>query len=498
MQVTLMGRSERATLRTGYPYARWRGVAAGLLLLILFSRISDLPSLDGLPVSVTQTVVGLLFGAMLFDRLIISRQALAWHSLIGFMLLYGAAIAVSMLGATDRLATAAALVAYVREIAIVLLLVNLVTTWADLRIALWSLVLAGTLLAAAGVVQAFTGFDSGGLSTLGIETARNALSVRLDGPVGIDSNEFAQLTGMTVALAICLTWTERRVARLAAVGALGLASAVTMWTFSRGSLVGVGAALGAAILLQHRRPVRLAAVAFVVAAIALGAPGLYWQRLGLTFGDATVVARGQLPAVLVPRVTPSPAPAGAASPSAATLIAEANAQDHPEGAVDATGKPILTRTDDSIFDRSSLLRVGVQMFLDRPLTGVGKGNYLAVYPAYSARIDPALPSTALGPHNTFVQIAAESGLLGLVTFGALLVAAGITFRSVRRGLLAAGREREALLVDGLGLALCVCLVTNLFLNDTVYQRYLWLLLGLLAAADRLRRQRDPRERTADQ
>src|SRR5579859_2319918 len=76
VQVALVGRSGTATVRTRYHYTRWRGVAAGLLLLILFSRISDLPSLDRLPVSVTQTVVGLLFGAMLFDRLFISRKAL--------------------------------------------------------------------------------------------------------------------------------------------------------------------------------------------------------------------------------------------------------------------------------------------------------------------------------------------------------------------------------------------------------------------------------------
>ena len=73
------------------------------------------------------------------------------------------------------------------------------------------------------------------------------------------------------------------------------------------------------------------------------------------------------------------------------------------------------------------------MFADYPLTGVGIGNYPDAYPQYYITIFV----TSLGhAHNYYINIAAETGLLGLVAFFlfvlALFVAGGRAYRAINK------------------------------------------------------------------
>jgi putative inorganic carbon (hco3(-)) transporter len=426
------------------------GLGAAALLVILFTRVSDLPWLDGLPVSLTQLVVVLFMGAALVNRLVFRPRRFEWDATVTWMLVYGAAIGLSAATAVDGRTTLAALVAYLRDVLIVLVLIHLVSSAADLRHCLWALSLGGAVLAGAAVVQAVTGFDSGGLSSLGVQFGPTAQTIRLEGPIGLDSNYFGQLLVLVVPLALYLSWTESRPRwRAAALGILALVTVVLMWTFSRGGFLSLLVVLAAAAVLRRSSGRRLAVIAALLVVIGLGAPHLYWGRMGLTAGNAVSLVEG---------ATPAAAPA---------------------------------REDDSIFDRSSLVRVGLLIFLEHPLTGVGKGNYLAVFPRYFERVDAGLPARGLGPHNAFVQIAAESGLAGLVTFIAVIVFAGLSVRTARRELRGRGLERESLLIEAIGLAIVGYLLTAMFLNDNTYQRYLWLLVGLVVAGRRLALRGEP-------
>ncbi|GAC1358565.1 MAG: hypothetical protein NVS2B12_00540 [Ktedonobacteraceae bacterium] len=76
---------------------------------------------------------------------------------------------------------------------------------------------------------------------------------------------------------------------------------------------------------------------------------------------------------------------------------------------------------------------GIRMFLDHPFLGVGIGNYEPVYPPYA----PGIFVIPLGhAHNYFINIAAEAGLLGLLTFtlfiGATFVMGSKTVRAINR------------------------------------------------------------------
>lgn len=82
--------------------------------------------------------------------------------------------------------------------------------------------------------------------------------------------------------------------------------------------------------------------------------------------------------------------------------------------------------DPSLVGRVAALRLGLAMAVENPLLGVGKGNFLVVQPEYQ-RQDPTFAERTLAPHNLYVEFAAESGLLGLLSwllfFGCVVVLA---------------------------------------------------------------------------
>jgi O-antigen ligase len=139
---------------------------------------------------------------------------------------------------------------------------------------------------------------------------------------------------------------------------------------------------------------------------------------------------------------------------------------------------------DSLDARWGLARVGWEMFREHPLTGVGRGNYYRLYAEYVPRVDPTLPPGPMGPHNTPLHIAAQTGLLGLAAFTALVLAAVAGLRAAKRRLARAFPE-EAGLLEAVELAIYAFLASSLFLNDNAYQRYLWLLIALAAAGRRV-------------
>ncbi len=84
-----------------------------------------------------------------------------------------------------------------------------------------------------------------------------------------------------------------------------------------------------------------------------------------------------------------------------------------------------TRSDQEAADsRVVLWRVGIRMFEDKPILGVGLEQFKGLVPQY-AYADEEAPK--LVAHNTYIHLAAELGVLGLLPFvGALVLA----FRSL--------------------------------------------------------------------
>lgn len=79
--------------------------------------------------------------------------------------------------------------------------------------------------------------------------------------------------------------------------------------------------------------------------------------------------------------------------------------------------------DASVAQRLRLLKGSFQMFLDHFFTGVGIGNFLAYSKLYAKLNFP------LVAHNTYLHVAAELGIVGLILFISLL---WVTFQNLRR------------------------------------------------------------------
>jgi len=88
-------------------------------------------------------------------------------------------------------------------------------------------------------------------------------------------------------------------------------------------------------------------------------------------------------------------------------------------------------------DRAFLIDAGLKMIHDRPITGVGLNAWRPAYPLYAQLTPHGHRSGPVHAHNTYLEITAETGLIGLA---GLIVAIGLGWR----WFLVASAERQAL------------------------------------------------------
>jgi putative inorganic carbon (hco3(-)) transporter len=287
-------------------------------------------------------------------------------------------------------------------------------------------------LACASLIQIITGADLGSFAQ--VETSQiigEQDGTRVAGAIG-ESNLFAQVLVPTLVLALYRAWAEpTRFARLAALSAASLIGVVVTLTYSRGGLVALLMALAVALVMQRSRPRRWLVVGLVLVLVTIAAPRAYWDRMD-------------------------------------TLLR------YP---FDPAG------TDASLQLHANLWQAGALMFLEHPITGVGKGNYAGAYETYGPRVGAPTPGP-MGAHNVLVRIAAETGLLGAAAWTAAVAIGLIGIERAKRRVAASGEIRAALLLEGVEVALCGLLVAGLFLDDS-FPRYLWALVALTVIGRRV-------------
>jgi putative inorganic carbon (hco3(-)) transporter len=233
-----------------------------------------------------------------------------------------------------------------------------------------------------------------------------------------NANDTAFILATTLPLAFWLL-REWWPLRLTALAMIGVMSASILLSFSRGALVGLGAA-ALFQLLAERKHVLLLAGGVLVSAVA-------------TFAFV--------------QTNPSQVETGF---EAKQRVAEYN--------VDA---------------RLEAWRGAVDLIEAKPLLGVGPGNFREYY--YEATGTPPGTPNLLVVHNAFLDVGAEVGVAAMFLFitYAVLVLSRVTL-ATRRG---SGLPGYATAVRS---ALIVALVASLFLSEQYYAP-LWLLGGLATA-----------------
>jgi O-antigen ligase len=331
---------------------------------------------------------------------------------------------------------------YLKNAVIAIVVVALMVNARTLRHVLWALLAAGILMATLNLHQAITGnFDNNywGFalgSYAGI--VGDATGYRIAGPVG-DPNFFALVLLIIVPIAIDRLMVERNLPlRLLA----GLAAAVCLlaivFTFSRGAVVAL-AILGLYTVLRYRRYM----VGWLLGAVA-----------------ALLLLQYAVPERYTARLE--------------TLLSL------------LPGSPQNPLTEPAFQGRASEMQAAWYMARSSPVLGVGLGNSPYRYVEYS--ILSAIPGRAepRAMHSLYLEIAAETGMLGLAAFGAVLWFAFRGLQRARRQLIDGGRRDVVSMLDAVQASMVGFLAGALFLHGA-YPRYFWFLVAIAFAIPNLAR-----------
>lgn len=287
--------------------------------------------------------------------------------------------------------------------------------------------LIGVLWAFAGgaVLTALIGL---GGATAAEQVGPFSETLRLAGGIG-DPNELAALLVPALAITVgLLASTRSPPVRLGLVTMLFVIALALLMTQSRGGLVALGVTLVIAPLLAGPARPRVLAVVLSIGALAIS----YY----------TVVA----PPEQLERITSFAAGGG-------------------------TG-------------RQDLWTISLEMFGDRPVLGVGAGNFVVVEPRYAVgdinlqRADLVV-DTPRGAHNTYLHEVTELGLVGGAIFAVVLLGGlAIGLRAARSFARTGDRELE-LVARSVVIAVLGMLAAFTFIS-AAHREQLWLLLGVLA------------------
>jgi len=418
-------------------------LAAPLVIGVVFTNLAGnavnlygAPSLVGLalPLLLVVPVWRALFTEgrpLVFPPVLWAMLAFMLIRLIGVLVADDAASAIANVGTTA-----------VEGLLLTLLLINAIRTRESLRLALVALVAAAALVGTVSVIQQVTGsyytryFGLAQLSDDSFVTDEDSLSggtlqPRLGGQLG-EKNYYAQVMLMVIPIGAALALTTRRRWRqLALIAGTMLIGAGMVLTFSRGAAVAV-ACLIAIGLIMRILPIRLVLASALGGALLLAIFPAYLTRIA-TLGDATGLTTGF----------------GTAAP------------------------------DRALQGRAGENAAAIAAILERPLLGLGPGEFPAHYQRYARRAAVVdLHGTERAAHSLFLGMAAESGLLGTAAFLGVLLAAAIPLLRIRQRPRAPG---DASLAVGLFLGLLGYVLAGMFL-DLAYARYLWLLIALATAA----------------
>lgn len=425
----------------------WPNVSTLVVIFILYTNAAVVAvRFHGVPVFFGASVPALLI-IPLASYLIFRRQRLIIDSVLPLIFLF---LIIQVIGTlfSEYIGTATgALTTFAMEgFGLYFLITNVVRTPQMLRRAVWTLLLAGSLLGFLSLYQQIThtynntywGFAqmSNAAFSTGSETIQGeVLQRRLAGPLG-DQNYYAQIMLMLVPVGLFRFWTERsKWLRLLALTATVLISFGVALTFSRGAAVGFILMLVIMTFMRYIRPYQLVIILLGTLLLLQAVPE-YGTRLtslerllGITNQDSAGIAE-----------------------------ADASTQ---------------SRT-------TEMLTAGL-VFIDHPVIGVGPGVFKYYYPAYAELIGLKVHTVARAAHNLYLEMAAETGAPGLLCF--LL----IVFMALRN--LAQARKHTPELSNmatGFMLAIVSFLMTGMFLS-LAYERYFWLMLALAGATSYLAR-----------
>ena len=400
---------------------------------VVATKIHGAPSYFGLlPI--------VMFGGVAIGRIVGHKRGVVVSPGFRAMLLYAAALSVATLFAISPSTGFGSLQVFLVEgLLLYFVVLNSIDDRATLRMATIALVSASAFIGLLSLIQFLTksyGNDFGGFAQLSEDRAvrlaeGDVYSPKLAGPIG-EQNRYAQNLVVIVPLAVALShhWVKRPIITLLSV--VPIAAGVALTT-SRGAAVAF--VLGLMAMTFFRLVSLRSLVMFVVAIVVLVSivPG-YQDRLVSSIAAAQGISGNE-------------------------------------------------EVDGSALSRLTENLAAFNVFVDNPVRGVGPGGFGDQYERYAERVGFNVKEGTRQPHNLYLGIAAEVGLVGLTTFMLVVVLVG------SRLLMLWWRARNmvpqiAALAAGYLCAIFAYLVSGVFLHLS-FERFYWLLLVLADVAARV-------------
>lgn len=398
------------------------------IFAIYVNLSANLITFFGLP-SLAKPFVALLT-MVLVVRSVFFREEIRGLTLPIIMLgVYTLVGAVTLVYVADFTESYNSLIEYLKIAYYSILVVAFIQRPEVLRKTIWMLLFAGILMGSISLYQYATGTTSNVYWGFGQSiTSDTGTGYRVGGAVG-DPNYYAMIMAVLVPIAFDRFWNAKSILlRFFAGWSLIVCVLSVLYTYSRGGFLAlsIGAVIMAVRYKLRLLPALVGGVFLVV--IYQFLPANYTERLSTLL-------------YFIPQ---------------------------------STEQQLVDR---SIRGRTSANLVAWEMFKDNPLTGVGMSNYENQYFAYARPLGIALSSEVEQPHNLYLQILAERGMLGLVTF---LVILYFTFRNLHRTevyLLQNNNPDLAGMTSSIITCLIIYLLASTFLHDS-YIRYFWILIGI--------------------
>lgn len=147
--------------------------------------------------------------------------------------------------------------------------------------------------------------------------------------------------------------------------------------------------------------------------------------------------------------------------------------------------------DGALNSRTTAMLCAGQAFLDHPIIGVGPGMFPLHYQDYARWVGRDYEAVFRDPHNLYLGIAAEHGILGFICFVLIIF---ITLRNLHwaRRVSLSRRPEMAYMATAYLLAIVSYLATGIGLHLAFF-RFFWFMLAMAGAASYIARNEWARE-----
>ena len=405
------------------------------LVFITYTRFSDVVVQVHNAPSVAKSFIAVLILALFIRWALFNETPTGWQMPAILVGIYGIIGFASLLYAQDSVMVIDTLNDYVKDILITLVVVVILKHPRLFRNVIWTLIAAGTFMGTLSVIQYLTksfnniywGFSVAKYMQI---TSGSPNDYRLVGPVG-DPNFYAQVMVVLVPIALERLLHEKRITlRILAGWAVIVCFLTVVFTFSRGGFVALMVSLIIFFIMYPPRPLEL------VVTVGIGIILLFF-----------------IPTSYLERIT-----------SLGNLVPNESGY-------------INLRGDRAIQGRASENLTGWLMVKENPLLGVGLSNFPSRYQEYTQRVGLAPSASARSPHNLYLEVVAETGILGLSVFMVMIWYAIRSIMFARKTFMGNKQFEYANLVTGFAVGFAGYLVAALFVH-AAFPRYFYLLIGI--------------------